>query len=147
MINGVHEMNGIFTELISLATGVLTGVVFERRATRRAEQSNAVLEQSNEELERSNESLDHQVEKLRRTVLSLGGDLNGCHRRPEGHNLSSSVIERAMATQDPTGRVSRRALRAHFLQSHTADEVDAAIESICRAGNAKEDGQWFRMMS
>jgi hypothetical protein len=125
-------MNSLLTEILSLIAGVITGLVFERRATR--------------EVRKYNDELQRQVSVLKTSVMSLGG---GPHRVPVGplaEDLPSLVTKRAIATQGPTGRVDRRALIAHFIErEYAAPEIDAAVSSLCQAGVAREDGMWLQI--
>jgi hypothetical protein len=125
-------VNALLGESISLVVGIVTGFVFERRATRGVKESN--------------EDLQNQISALRTGVLGLGiGPPARSHTDGED-DLAALVTKRAMATQGPEGRVDRSALVAHFVErSYLAREVDAVISSICRAGLAEEEGRWLRM--
>jgi uncharacterized protein YneF (UPF0154 family) len=130
---GGHGLNGVLTEIVSLVAGVLTGFFFERRATNDAR--------------RYNEDLQRQVSVLKTSVFSLGGKSGeAAEDSPPSRDLAGLVTERAIATQDPAGRVNRRALIAHFLErEHAARDIEAAISSLCDTGIAHEDGQWLQM--
>jgi hypothetical protein len=127
----------VFNEIVSLVIGVIaggiTGFFFERRATNNAK--------------RYNEDLQRQVSVLKTSVFSLAGRPGeAVEDPPPPQDLPSLVTERAIATQDPAGRVSRRALVAHFLeQGHSDRDIEAAISSLCETGIAREDGQWLQM--
>jgi hypothetical protein len=115
-----------------LVTGLVTGYIFERRSTK-------ALAQQNKELRT-------EMGVLKATILSLGGEVDGEHELPVPDNLVSFVAARATATQDPTGRVNRAALVAHFLQQgYVVSDIEAAISSLCVGGTLKEDGSWLRI--
>jgi hypothetical protein len=125
-------VDGLVTEVVALVAGVVTGLVFERRATRRAK--------------RDNEDLARQVSVLKTSIFSLGGEPPGTDEDPHPRDLAGQVTERAVATQDAAGRVNRRALIAHFLeQGYAGRDVEAAIASLCETGIAEEDGPWLQM--
>ncbi len=125
-------MNALLGESISLIAGVVTGFVFERRATRGVKESN--------------EDLQNQISALRTGVLGLGIEPVARLKDRDEDDLAALVTKRAVATQDPGGRVDRSALVAHFVEcDYLAREVDAVISSICRAGLAEEEGRWLQM--
>lgn len=116
-----------------LVTGLITGFIFERRST------HALAQQ--------NKTLRAEMSVLKATVLSLGGEIDGEHELPAPDNLVSSVTARARATQDPTGRVSRGVLIAHFVQQgYSISDIEAAIASLSAHGILKEDGLWLQMI-
>lgn len=122
----------ILSLLGGLITGLITGLVFERRATRSTRQQN--------------EGLRSELSVLRATVLSLGGQIDDEHDLVAPDNLLDSVAARAVATQDPSGRVNRGALIAHFMQrGNDVSDVELAIATLCNTGKAKEDGSWLQM--
>lgn len=127
-------MNSLLTELVSLIAGVITGFIFERRATKGVRQYN--------------EDLQRQVSVLKTSVMSLGGKPNYASptARPDV-DLASLVTQRAIATQDSAGRVDRRALIAHFIErEYAAHDVDVVVASLCQTGIAEEDGPWLQMV-
>jgi hypothetical protein len=126
-------MNGLFSEVASLGVGVVTGFVFERRASREARVNN--------------EELKRQVSALKTIMLSLSGRKAAVEPPVGQDDLAGQLTQRAISTQSPEGRVDRRALRAHFVErGFAARDIDAAISSMCKAGVAKEDGSWLRMV-
>jgi uncharacterized protein YneF (UPF0154 family) len=125
-------LKGVLTELASLIVGLVTGFFFERRATNRTR--------------RENEGLMRQISVLKTSVFSLGGKPSEAEAGSPPRDLAGLVTERAMATQDPAGRVSRRALVAHLLeQGHADRDIEASISSLCETGVAREDGPWLQM--
>jgi hypothetical protein len=126
-------MTALLGEGISLLLGVSTGLFFERRYVR--------------DTERSNEQLRMQVTGLRTALFSFTGSPNDALEEPRGlGDLTEQVTLRAIATQDPSGRVDRSALVAHFLEaSFCLREIDEVLASLCLSGVAKEEGAWLRM--
>lgn len=124
----------IVSLLGGLVTGLLTGLIFERRSTKA--------------LARQNKELRKELSVLQATIFSLGGEVDGEHELPASDNLISAVADRARATQDPAGRVSRGALVAYFLQQgYAASDVERVISSLCMSGKMDEEegGSWLRM--
>jgi hypothetical protein len=125
-------VNALLGESISLIAGVVTGLVFERRATKGVKESNV--------------DLQNQISALRIGMLGLGLEPAMRSMADSEDDLATLVTKRAMATQGPEGRVDRSALVAHFVErSYLAREVDAVISSICRSGLAEEEGRWLQM--
>ena len=125
-------MNGVLTEIVSLAGGVVTGLALERRASRRTV--------------KSNESLEQQVSALRTRIFTLNGRTDA-NPTSDSEGLPERLTQRALTTQDAGGRVDTRALVAYFVEhAHTPDEVETVINSLCQAGIAREEGAWLQMI-
>lgn len=128
-----NAMNGLLSEIASLGVGVVTGLVFERRASKEARVNN--------------EELKRQVSALKTTMLSLSGGKSSVEPLAGQGDLAGQLTQRAISTQSPEGRVDRHALRAHFVaHGFAARDIDVAISSLCRAGVATEDGSWLQMV-
>lgn len=119
--------------MFGLATGLLTGLFFERRATRAAQDQN--------------EELRAQMETLKATIYSLGGRAALERVDADLSTLPEDVVTRAAGAQDASGRVDRQALVAHFVQQgHNRREVEQAIASMCESGAAVGEGRWLQMV-
>jgi len=119
-------------EIVSLIVGVVTGLIFERRATMTAR--------------RHNEELQRQVSVLKTSIFSMGAQEEDDEIEPPPQDLAGLVTARAIATQDPAGRVSRRALVAHFVErGHRARDIEAALSSLCETGTAVEENSWLQI--
>ena len=115
-----------------LLTGLVTGWIFERRASSSTRRQNA--------------DLRSELSVLRSTMLSLGGDPEPSYVKHEVVDLVGAVTSRAIETQDPSGRVHRGALVAHFLGcGHDVSDVDRAIHRLCETGSARELGTWLQI--
>jgi hypothetical protein len=115
-----------------LVTGLITRLVFERRATKATRQQN--------------EELRSELSVLRATVLSLGGHLDDDDDLVAPEDLADAVAARAISTQDSSGRVNRGALVAYFMQrGHDARDVEVAIATLCDTGALTEEGSWLQM--
>jgi hypothetical protein len=125
-------MDILLAEMLSLVAGFITGFVFERRATNRAREYN--------------DDLQRQVSVLKTRVFSLSGKPPESPDAARVEDLAGLITERAIATQNPAGRVDRRALTAHFVErEYTPADVSAVISSLCQTGVAEEDGIWLQM--
>jgi hypothetical protein len=123
---------GFLVEIVSLIVGIVTGLIFERRATVTAR--------------RQNRELQRQVSVLKTSIFSMGAHEDGDESEPPPQDLAGLVTARAIATQDPAGRVNRRALFAHFVErGHRAGDIEAAVSSLCETGTAVEEGSWLQM--
>ncbi len=126
-------MNSLLAEFVSLLVGVITGFVFERRATNGAK--------------RYNEDLLRQISVLKTSIFNLSGKPDGKQAALPAPDLAGLITQRAIATQDPAGRVDRRALIAHFVEHDYAPrDINEVISSLCQTGIAEEDGLWLQMV-
>jgi hypothetical protein len=122
----------VLSEVVSLAAGFASGWFFERRASKSARTQNA--------------ELIRQISVLRTSISNFGGRKPVIAELDRERDLSSEVTRRAIATQDPEGRVDRSALIAHFVEKgFPHGDIEDAIGSLCSAGIAKEEGSWLRI--
>jgi hypothetical protein len=125
-------INGLIGLIVGLLSGFLSGFYFERRATTAAKAYSRELERDLDEIQHS--------------VLSMGGSLPDSEPSGDGAELLDQVHRRALATQDPQGRVSTAALRTYFLaKGHAAGSIDQAVEELCAAGEAQEVDRWLML--
>ncbi|WP_217922470.1 carboxylesterase family protein [Miltoncostaea oceani] len=118
---------------VGLVLGLLTGFFFERRATRSANDQNAVLRD--------------QIAALRTVVLSLGGDPDRlAATSAPAVDLIGAVRERALATQDASGRVRSQSIVAYFIDHGSpAADIDEAVEQLLAEGFMTREGRWLQI--
>lgn len=122
----------VLSELVSLGAGFASGWFFERRASTAARTQNA--------------ELVRQISVLRASISNYDGRKPRMLDVAQEHDLSSEVTQRAIATQDPEGRVDRNALVAHFVgKGFGQRDIEAAIGSLCSAGIARQEGPWLQI--
>src|SRR4051794_13764811 len=119
--------------VIGLVSGLVTGYYFERRESIHTRAQN--------------DEFRRQLSVLKTTLYSVAAPESAprdAFMRPP--DIASAVTERALATQDPSGRVQRAALVTHFVgRGFGSTEVEAAIDSMCNSGAAQAQGKWVQL--
>lgn len=122
-------------ELINLAVGLIvglaTGFYFERRNARDARVAK--------------QELQDQLARLRSTVLSMGATQTVTKER-QLTDIESALLNRALSTQDPSGRVRRSELVAYLMEEgFSRSQIDEAMVRLVESGLAREDEPWMYM--
>ncbi|MFN8017493.1 MAG: hypothetical protein U0P45_05160 [Acidimicrobiales bacterium] len=129
-------MGDVYSTLIGLvlglATGMVTGYYFERRARLEAEAQAADLER--------------QLATLRESVYSVGGGQAAKRAVHADGGLPDEIRSWAVSRQDASGRVRRKHVVSHFMAAgNSRDQIDAAIAALVEAGVLRSDQDWLEV--
>ena len=119
---------------IGLGVGTVTGLFFERRSTRAAQQHTRELEE--------------ELAALRTSIYSVGGGVPSVDKDPPpAEPLLEQVLSKARAIQNADGRLSRTLLTSHFFaRGYRASDIDGVVQTLCATGAAREDGKWLEVL-
>lgn len=129
----------VVNNVLALAVGLLTGLYFERRATKSARRDADAAEARNRE--------------LRETLTNLRAELVSRHPAPSAvrrmvpsriGDLTAEALAFAREHQDASGRLRSTTLRNGMVaQGFAVAEVDAAIQALVDRNAMRRDGtEW-----